>query len=216
MILNNINQLMIISKELISSLKIENSNEIGNLISKQNDVSTINFILENLGKLPSDFDGKFLFNLLNHPNKQVRVNVIKTIGKLAYKYNLDYFKKLFQEEKETIVKREIISTIGRQRDLKNVDFLLSVLEDEDPKIVCQAIRSLIIFDDIKKVSQELKKLINHPNEMVRTAIYKKYFSNEENNKSKLPHTKTYEFLKNVVVNGIDGFVQHKSSLPIRI
>lgn len=52
--------------------------------------------------------------------------------------------------------------------------------------------------------------------MVRTAIYKKYFSNEENNKSKLPHTKTYEFLKNVVVNGIDGFVQHKSSLPIRI
>lgn len=150
---------MIISKELISSLKIENSNEIGNLISKQNDVSTINFILENLGKLPSEFDGKFLFNLLNHPNKQVRVNVIKTIGKLAYKYNLDYLKKLFQEEKETIVKREIISTIGRQRDSKNIDFLLSVLEDEDPKIVCQAIRSLIIFDDIKKVSQELKKLI---------------------------------------------------------
>ncbi|MBF2058515.1 MAG: HEAT repeat domain-containing protein [Cyanobacterium sp. T60_A2020_053] len=192
---------MVISKELISSLKIENSNEIGNLISKQNDVSTINFILENLGKLPSNFDGKFLFNLLNHSHKQVRVNAIKAIGKLVYKYNLDSLKQLFKEEKETIVKREIISTIGRQRDFKNVDFLLSVLEDEDPKIVCQAIRSLMIFDDIKKVSQELKKLINHPNEMVRTAIYIKYFSTEENNKSKLPHTKTYEFLKNVVVNG---------------
>lgn len=96
---------MIISKELISSLKIENSNEIGNLISKQNDVSTINFILENLGKLPSDFDGKFLFNLLNHPNKQVRVNVIKTIGKLAYKYNLDYFKN-FSKRKKKLLLRE--------------------------------------------------------------------------------------------------------------
>ena len=38
-------------------------------------------------------------------------------------------------------------------------------------------------------------------EMVRAAIYKEYFAQEKKKENVLPHAQTYDYLKNVVVNG---------------
>ena len=78
--------------------------------------------------------------------------------------------------------------------------LFNFVKDEDPKIVCQAIRGLLVFGKDNDVIEHLKPLINHPNEMVRTVIYKEYFAKENQSKSVLLHTETYDFLKNTVVN----------------
>ncbi|MCX8481312.1 MAG: DNA methyltransferase, partial [Sediminibacterium sp.] len=107
---------------------------------------------------------------------------------------------LYKIETDTTVKREIISSIGRQRNAKNKTILFEYLKDDDPKIVCQAIRGLLVFDKDNDVELNLKPLINHPNEMVRTVIYKEYFAKDNQNINAQPHSKTYNFLKNIVVN----------------
>jgi hypothetical protein len=107
---------------------------------------------------------------------------------------------LYKNEVDTGVRREIVSSIGRQRKSTNKSLLFDFLEDDDPKIVCQAIRGLLVFEHDKDVKEHLKPLINHPNEMVRTVIYKEYFAKENQVSDALPHTETYDFLKNVVVN----------------
>ncbi|HNC87252.1 MAG TPA: DNA methyltransferase, partial [Agitococcus sp.] len=73
-----------------------------------------------------------------------------------------------------------------------------MLTDEDPKIVCQSIRALLVFSD-EEVELHLKQLVNHQNEMVRTVIYKEFFAKDVGTTS-MPHTKTYDFLKNIVVH----------------
>ena len=189
-----------ITKEQIISLRKEGNSGIANLINQQNDVGSINFVLENLGRLPKEFDAVFLFKLLRHEHKTVRLNAVKNIGKLNNNIDLAPLLTLYENESDTTVKREIISSLGRQRNKQFISFFLKVLEDEDPKIVSQAIRSLFIFEKEKKVKSELRKLINHQNEVVRTVIYKRYFSDNTKTKSKLPHIETYDFLKNKVVN----------------
>jgi DNA modification methylase len=130
----------------------------------------------------------------------VRLNAVKNIGKLNGNLNISKLIELYKTEKDTTVRREIISAIGRQRKPENKSLLFDFLEDEDPKIVCQAIRGLLVFDQDKEVENHLRPLINHPNEMVRTVIYKEYFAKETTAKSTLPHAETYDFLKNIVVN----------------
>ena len=78
--------------------------------------------------------------------------------------------------------------------------MFEFLDDDNPKIVCKAIRGLLIYDKDREVENHLRPLINHPNEMVRTVIYKEYFAKETSVKAALPHTETYNFLKNTVVN----------------
>ncbi|MBP6663977.1 MAG: hypothetical protein KA168_01675, partial [Chitinophagales bacterium] len=189
-----------LTKEDISNLKETNSSEIGNLVKNLRDGASINFILENLGYLPANFDGDFLYTLLNHPQAQVRLNAVKNIGKLSKKTNITTIFNLYKSESDTSVKREIVSAIGRQRKIENKEILFEILNDEDPKIVCQAIRGLLVFENDESVKFHLKPLINHPNEMVRTVINKQYFSEKTNKNNLLPHTQTYDFLKNVVVN----------------
>jgi DNA modification methylase len=189
-----------LTKELITQLKNNGNGDISQLIDNQRDISSINFILENLGQLPDNFNGNFLYNLLEHKHHQVRLNAIKNIGKLNGKADMSLLYSQFKTETDTTVKREIVSSIGRQRNTNNKNILFEILEDADPKIVCQAIRGLLVFEKDKEVEENLRELINHPNEMVRTVIYKEYFAKENSKKSELPHTETYEFLKNVVVN----------------
>ncbi len=74
------------------------------------------------------------------------------------------------------------------------------MHDDDPKIVCQAIRALLVFEKDIDVQEHLKPLINHTNEMVRNVIYKEYFARDNQKNGVLPHTETYDFLKNTVVN----------------
>ncbi len=189
-----------ITKELIKELKHKGNGDIADLVKNQRDVGTINFILESLGQLPSDFESTFLYELLQHKHAQVRLNAVKNIGKLGGKIDISKLAELYKTEKDTSVRREIISSIGRQRKEENKPLLFEFLSDEDPKIVCQAIRGLLVFDKDEDVKEHLKPLINHTNEMVRTVIYKEYFSKENQSVGVLPHTDTYEYLKNTIVN----------------
>lgn len=191
---------MIITKELVTELKHKENGEIASLINNYRDIGSINFILESLGQLPSSFNSSFLYDLLEHNHSQVRLNAVKNIGKLNGKTNIEKLTDLYKKETVTSVRREIISSIGRQRNLINKPLLFKFLEDEDPKIVCQAIRGLLVFGKDNDVIEHLKPLINHPNEMVRTVIYKEYFAKENQSKSVLSHTETYDFLKNIVIN----------------
>lgn len=191
---------MIITKELITELKHKKNGEIASLISNYRDIGSINFILESLGQLPSGFNSSFLYDLLEHNHSQVRLNAVKNIGKLNGKTNIEKLTELYKKETDTSVRREIISSIGRQRNSINKPLLFNFLEDKDPKIVCQAIRGLLVFGKDNDVIEHLKPLINHPNEMVRTVIYKEYFAKENQSKSVLSHNETYDFLKNTVVN----------------
>ncbi len=191
---------MIITKEFITELKHKENGEIASLIKNYRDVGSINFILESLGQLPKSFNSSFLYDLLLHKHAQVRLNAVKNIGKLNGKTDISKLSELYKKETDTTVKREIISSIGRQRNLENKPLLFEFLEDEDPKIVCQAIRGLLVFGKDNDVVNHLRPLINHPNEMVRTVIYKEYFAKENQSKSLLKHAETYDFLKNTVVN----------------
>jgi len=189
-----------LTKEHITELKFRENNGIAALINSCHDAGSIVFILESLGRLPDNFQSDFLYSLLPHSHSQVRLNAVKNIGKLNGTFNIDPLVKLYKTETDTGVRREIVSSIGRQRKKTYKPVLVKFLKDEDPKIVCQAIRGLLVFEKNSDVEKHLKPLINHQNEMVRTIIFKKYFAEEKQAKDALPHTETYDFLKNTVVN----------------
>ena len=100
---------------------------------------------------------------------------------------------------DTTVRREAVSSIGRMRNKKGKKILFEILKDKDPKIVSQAIRGLLVFKGEEEVDENLKTLVNHENEMVRAVIYKEYFAVIKDKNSQ-PHTESYDYLKNVVVN----------------
>jgi DNA modification methylase len=189
-----------LTKEYITELKHRGNGDIAALVNAQRDAGNIVFILESLGQLPDNFQPDFLYKLLNHSHSQVRLNAVKSIGKLNEKSDVKSLVSLYQYETDTGVRREIVSSIGRQRKSANKPLLYGFLNDEDPKIVCQAIRGLLVFEQDKDVETHLRPLVNHENEMVRTVIYKEYFAKEKTSENVLPHTETYDFLKNVVVN----------------
>jgi DNA modification methylase len=188
-----------LTKEYIKDLKNNNNGAIMKLIKTFRDSGSLAFILENLGQLPKDFDGSFLPDLLNHKNSTVRLWTVKTIGKLGNEDYLPLLKNTALNDNDTKVRREAASSIGRMRTKKGQIILTEILKDNDPKIVCQAIRGLLVFKGDNKVDDSLKPLLNHENEMVRTAIYKEFFS-EQKEKNVQPHTESYDYLKNVVVN----------------
>lgn len=188
-----------LTKEYIKELKNKGNGDIALLINKFQDSSSLTFILENLGQLPKDFDGSFLLNLLSHKNVNVRLWTVKTIGKLNQEKYLFVLKNIATNDTDTNVRREAVSSIGRMRSEKGQNILTEFLYDNDPKIVCQAIRGLLIFKGKPEIDNNLKSLLNHENEMVRTIIYKEYFA-EQKNKLSQPHTHSYDYLKNVVVN----------------
>ncbi len=172
------------------------SNSNGN----QNDKSIIGS-LESLGYLPDDFDGDFLYDLLEHSNAKVRLLAAKNIAKLNQVESLQPLWNAYRNEINSTTKREIVSAMGRLRKEQNKSYLFEILTDEDPKVVCQAIRGLLVFGDDIRVERKLKPLLDHPNEIIRTVIYKEYFADKTKKEHQLPHPETYDFLKNVVVNG---------------
>ena len=188
-----------LTKEYIKKLKSNGNGDIAYLISNYKDSSSLTFILENLGHLPKDFDGSFLPNLLEHKNSDVRLWTVKTFGKLSDDKYLSLLHEVALTDKDTTVRREAVSSIGRYRSDKGKEILFEILKDEDPKVLSQAIRGLLVFKGEKKVDEQLKPLLNHPNEMVRTVIYKEFFAKQKSltNQS---HTESYNYLKNVVVN----------------
>ena len=188
-----------LTKEYIKELKSNGNGAIGHFIKDYRDSGSLTFILENLGQLPKDFDGSFLPDLLSHKNASVRLWTIKTFGKLNNEVYLPTLKETAINDTDTTVRREAVSSIGRMRSKEGQKILFEILQDKDPKIVCQAIRGLLVFKGDNKVDENLKPLLNHENETVRTVIYKEYFA-EQKNKNSQPHTESYNYLKNVVVN----------------
>ena len=189
---------MVLTKEYIAELK--SSNGIAHLVALLHDVKSINFILENLGHLPKDFDAGFLYDLLGNAHPQIRRNAVKNIGKLNGASDVGRLYSLYLTETSSDVRREIVSAIGRQRKSENKALLYNFLNDSDPKIICQAIRALLVFGDDKDVETHLRPLVNHENETVRTVVYKKYFAKDKPRNNVMPHAETFDFLKNVVVN----------------
>jgi hypothetical protein len=169
-------------------------------ISKAQGDKNLIATLEDLGYLPNGFQGGFLFNLLEHDNPKVRFLAAKNIAKLNQTKSLEPLWNAFQKENDTTVKREIVSAIGRLRREQNKPYLFEILQDDDPKVVCQAIRGLLVYTDDVLVERKLKPLLDHENETVRTVIYKEYFAEKTKKENEQPHTESYDYLKNVVVN----------------
>ena len=178
----------------------EKSNGNSNIALEKQSDKTLIATLEGLGYLPKNFEGEFLFNLLEHKNPKVRLLAAKNIAKLNQIKSLESLWNAFKKEENTHTKREIVSAIGRLRREQNKPYLFEILNDEDPKVVCQAIRGLLVYENDILVERKLKPLLDHPNEMVRTVIYKEFFAEKTKKEHFLPHPETYDFLKNVVVN----------------
>ena len=191
----------VITREQITEIKRTRNGDFAKFVANQRDVGNISFVLKNLGHLPSDFNAEFLYGLLQHSNSQIRLLAAKNIGKLKSQSDAEFLFVTYGNETDTNVRREIVSAIGRQRNIANKSVLFKFLQDADPKIVCQAIRALLVFDNDTEVEKTLKPLLNHPNEMIRTVIYKEFFASEQKrDKNSLTHIETYQFLKNTVVN----------------
>ncbi|MFH0733991.1 MAG: DNA methyltransferase [bacterium] len=192
---------IMLTKEYIRDLKINGNGSFEKLVlSNYSNAGNLVFILENLGHLPSNFSAGWLIELTKSKYPKVRELAIKNIGKLTHEKYIQILKDFALNEKDTNVRREAVSAIGRMRLPENKSILFELLEDADPKIVCQVIRGLLIFKGREEIDKRLKSLINHENEIVRTVIYKEYFANSKSNANILPHSETYKYLKNVVVN----------------
>ncbi|WP_068599403.1 DNA methyltransferase [Vaginella massiliensis] len=188
-----------LTKEYIKEIKKNGEDSLTQLIrDNEGNISSINFILSNLGQLSKNFSGEIFIELLNHKNAGIRALAIKNLGKLTNEKYLEILYQISKSDVDTTVRREAISSIGRFRTKSIKPILREALMDNDPKIVCQAIRGLLVFKG-SGVDEDLKSLINHQNEMVRTIIYKEYFSEKKAN-IKQAHSESYDYLKNVVVN----------------
>ena len=190
-----------VSRDDVMTAKADGSDGLAKLIKSIGNSGDLVFVLENIGTLPSSFEGDCFIDLLNHENKDVRLWAVKNLGKLKSIELLPLFEKIVDAEPNTIVKREAVSSIGRMRMVDAIPALTHILSNPDPKIVCQAIRGLLVFKGNPDVDSHLKELVNHENEMVVSIIKKEYFSEGKQKKAALPHTETYPFLINVVVNG---------------
>ncbi|MFH2029558.1 MAG: DNA methyltransferase [Bacteroidota bacterium] len=188
------------TKDEITELKNGNNGELGNYLKLTNDTKTLFFTLDKLGRLPENFDGKYFIPLCNHPIEKIRLLAVKNIGKLCDEKHLSQLENISVSDESTMVRREAISSIGRMRSKNAIPILIRRLKDSDPKIILQAIRGLLVFNNDELVISELKKLVDHPNEVIHNVIEKEFFdkSNSEYNGD---HCKSPDYLKNVVVNG---------------
>lgn len=190
-----------LTKEYVSEIKANGNGEIKDLVNSNNDNKSILFILENLGYLPNDFDDSWVQDLLTSKNKKIRLNAVKTIGKVKDDLNISILSNIAKNDESTDIRREAVSSIGRMRSRKAISLLLEMLDDMDPKIVSQAIRGLLVFKGDEKIDNKLKKLIKRENEMIQAVIQKEYFSSKRVLKDKLKHPESYGYLKNTVVLG---------------
>jgi hypothetical protein len=87
--LNLDNEGLVLTKEYITELKHRGNGDIAALLGTYQDVGSMVFILEGLGRLPNNFQEGFLYDLLSHNHPQVRLNAVKNIGKLNGKFKTE-------------------------------------------------------------------------------------------------------------------------------
>src|SRR5690625_889411 len=99
------------NKKYIESIK-NDEKSLTNLIeeNKENKTTIIN-ILNNIGRLPENFTGEWLFDFAKNNDPKVRLAAIKNIGKLKLGDDVKILYDLFDNEKNTENRREIISAI---------------------------------------------------------------------------------------------------------
>jgi hypothetical protein len=163
-----------LTKEYVKEVKENGNGDLKKLVDSKKDDKSIVFILENLGYLPDDFDESWVQDLLNSENKKIRLNAIKTLGKVKKENNITVLLEIAKNDKSTDVRREAVSSIGRMRSKKAIPALIEMLDDNDPKIISQAIRGLLVFKGNETIDTKLKKLIKHENETLQTVIRKKF------------------------------------------
>lgn len=163
------------------------------------DGAIINF-LERMGRLENGRSKGPLLQLLSRQNENIRALAIKNLAKLGDVSLLTTFQKYACSDDSTIVRRESVSAIGRLRTPKAIPILTTLLSDNDPKVVMQAIRGLLVFPQNYKVKDELKKLSNHPNELIKEVIAKEINEGQVESTASQKHDEFPDFLRNVVVH----------------
>lgn len=159
------------------------------------------YTLEKLGKLENRNALDPLLYLMDSKNSKIRTLSMKNLAKLHDIFLLHKFIKYASHDTSTDVKREAVSAIGRLRNEKAIPILIDFLSDQDPKIVMQAIRGLLVFSENQLVKDKLKRLTNHPNEMVKEVIDKEFNSNRHQPSRLSQDIGCPSFLKNIVVHG---------------
>nr|MCU0481191.1 HEAT repeat domain-containing protein [Anaerolineae bacterium] len=190
---------MPLTKAQIEQYKITDLNPIYEALKPNQSARDLIHILENLGHLPTDFDGGVLLPLLTYENRDVRQWAIKNLGKLTHFSYLDQFHHSAVHDADSLVRREAVSAIGRLRDARCMPILLSFCDDTDPKIVLQAVRGLVIFKSQAQVMEKLRLLCNHPNETVSAFVSKEL--GQTSSKSAIPHTESPTWMHNLAVLG---------------
>ncbi|MCL6088175.1 MAG: HEAT repeat domain-containing protein [Actinobacteria bacterium] len=188
-----------INGELIDHLK-NDPKSLSSFLQYQND-GTIIYVLEKLGRLENGYSREPLLNLLNHLNENIRALSIKNLAKIEDISLLSTFVKYASADESTAVRRESVSAIGRLRNEKAIPILINLLKDDDPKVVMQAIRGLLVFSYRSEVKNELRKLLNHPNELIKEVINKEVNGIQHKLNSQQKQDEFPTFLKNTVVHG---------------
>lgn len=188
-----------VNREMINELK-NNTQALLSFLQNQND-GTIVYVLEKLGRLENGYSREPLLNLLNNQNENIRALSVKNLAKMSDVSLLPIFIKYASKDESTEVRREAVSAIGRLRNEKAISTLIKFLTDNDPKVVMQAIRGLLVFDDRLDIKQELKKLLNHPNELIKEVINKEVNGFNYKSNSSQKHDEFPDQIKNAVVHG---------------
>ncbi len=145
-----------LTKQEIQHIKTNDSQQLYQALQKCEDDKELIFILSNLGRLPSHFDGRLFVSYLAHPNAQIRFWAVKNLGKLKNHHYFSSLSNVVYCETDSMVKREAVSAIGRIQTEKAIPLLLALLNNSDPKIVVQAIRALLVFKHDQTVLEHLE------------------------------------------------------------
>lgn len=157
-------------------------------------------ILENLGRLPSSFDGEVLIPFLKDSIRDTRYWAVKNLGKLEDIRFLHELSEVAIGDKSSIVRREAVSAIGRMRNKRAIPTLVRFLQDEDPAVVLQAMRGLLVFRSNERVRQCLLNLREHPNEQIQYVLQSEFEKKPEITDFGM-HYQSPDYMKNVVVEG---------------
>lgn len=188
-----------IDSKFIGELK-DDAQAFREFISCENDGKII-YVLKRMGRLENGNSKVPLQRLLNSPNENIRELTIKNLAKLADISLLVIFMRYAQKDESTQVRRESVSAIGRLRHRDAVPYLVEMLGDKDPKVVVQAIRGLLVFSKDGIVKNKLKKLINHPNELIKRAIEREINKSKPDASSQDDHACFPAYMRDVVVYG---------------
>ena len=156
--------------------------------------------LKKIGKIDFKFESfNLLTSIYEESNDNLRKELINTLSKTSNIKLLSFYKKVLTDEKNSEIRRETVSALGRMRNKKSIPTLIELTNDKDPNVILQSIRGLLVFKDNEKVIKFLKKLKNHPNEIVKMVIENELFSKTEKNLR--DHADVNPKLRNKIIKG---------------